>query len=447
LPRTVPLGPPRHEGRNDALKAQVAACMAKGKGLDDMIKEVMDYDQRVHTVPLFSDPSENRNPDAYTNAVRFVTSIMGSINTRRQAQGLPAEIPGSSQDEPVAMGFLSLSEIRSSLKGAQYLVKPYLERETTAVMFGESGTYKSFICLDIGLSIAYGIPYHGHRTHKSPVFYVCGEGSGGIARRIEAWMLAHPKQAEDSAPFYVSKVPACLIEDGNAAGIAAAIQQQEPGINPGLIIMDTLSTNIGDGDESSNPDVAKLMNNVNVHLRDVFGCCVLIVHHVGHGDKDRERGAYALRGNADARIQVKPDGDHKCSMHSLKVKDGPEFDPVAFSARVVTIPGIFDSEGEAVASLVLDRSEYVEPERSTDGRQASQALVILRDMFTERRNNLSQRGDDPAGARVEDSCWYAELERLEIIKPGASRQAKNNLKRKLKDQGMIDWNGRDLVLL
>lgn len=352
----------------------------------------------------------------------------------------------SSSGEPPGMQFLSLLEIRNGLKGAQYLIKPFLERETTAVLFGESGTYKSFICLDIGLCIAHGIPYHGHRTHQGPVFYICGEGSGGIARRIEAWTLAHPEVAGDDAPFYVSKVAGRLIDDGNAACIAESIRQQAPGCTPSLIIIDTLSTNIGNGDESSNPDVAKLMNNVNANLRDSFGSCVLIVHHVGHSDKDRERGAYALRGNADARIQVKHDGDYRCSIHSLKVKDGPEFDPVAFSARVVSIPGLFDSEGEVVASLVLDRDEYVDPVKVCTDQQ-HQAFEALKSMFLERRKNLEDRGEDISLARVEINDWYTYLEEHEIIKSGASRQAKNKLKTALKKEGLIDSSGRDLILL
>jgi len=355
------------------------------------------------------------------------------------------QVTGSS-GELQGMQFLSLAEIRAGLRGAQYLIKPFFEREATTVLFGESGTYKSFICIDIGLSVAYGIPYHGKRAHKGPVFYVCGEGSGGISRRIEAWMLRHPGLPA-TAPFYVSKVPGQLIEEGNAAGIAEAIRQQEPDISPALIIVDTLSTNIGNGDESSNTDIARLMNNVNIHLRDAFGSCVLIVHHVGHGDKDRERGAYALRGNADCRILVKPAGERRCSMHSLKVKDAPEFDPVMFSANIVTIPGIFDSEGETVTSIVLQQEEYMEQDTAVEGRQAAQALEVLRNMFAERRENIAARGGDPDDARVEDISWFEQLEKLKIIKSGASRQAKHKIKNSLKAQGKIDWTGRNLRIV
>lgn len=134
------------------------------------------------------------------------------------------------------------------------------------------------------------------------------------------------------------------------------------------MIIDTVSTNFGPGDESKNTDVAALLSNVNVNVNvnvgGRFHCAVIISHHVGHGDKDRERGAYAIRGNADARVLVQRTGDELgTALHCLKVKDGQEWAPIAFKGRVITIPGITDSEGEAATSLCLERVEYVPPAR------------------------------------------------------------------------------------
>ncbi|MCP4337656.1 MAG: hypothetical protein GY799_01925, partial [Desulfobulbaceae bacterium] len=48
------------------------------------------------------------------------------------------------EDEGTGFELLTLAEIRSNLRGPQYLIKPFLEKETLCVMFGESGAYKSF---------------------------------------------------------------------------------------------------------------------------------------------------------------------------------------------------------------------------------------------------------------------------------------------------------------
>ena len=323
--------------------------------------------------------------------------------------------------EPQGFQFIGLDAIRKALKGADYLVKPFLERDTTVVFFGESGIYKSFVALDLGLCIAHGIPYHDHPTHQGAVFYLCGEGKGGIARRVEAWLI-ESKQTHKPAPFYVSELPAQLIEDGNAKAVAAAIQQSvsAAGKEPTFIIIDTLSTNIGNGDESNNADIARLLVNVNTHIRERFKACVMFVHHVGHGDKDRERGAYALRGNADARILVKPYKDG-CSLHSMKNKDGAAFQPIAFEPSTVIIPGIKDSEGELVTSLVMEPVDYIEPTKEAAlPQQKAQALAVLKDI-----------------APASPNDWKDKLIALRVIKGKSTKQIFYRLKKALLDAELI----------
>jgi hypothetical protein len=73
-----------------------------------------------------------------------------------------------------------------------WLLRGYLEAETLACLFGESGTMKSFLALDMGLCIASGLPWHGRDVPLAgPVVYVAGEGFRGLSRRIKAWLVAH----------------------------------------------------------------------------------------------------------------------------------------------------------------------------------------------------------------------------------------------------------------
>ncbi len=332
---------------------------------------------------------------------------------------------------------LGLNQIRDNLSGPQYLIKPFLEKSSLCVMFGESGAYKSFVALDLALCIAFGVDYHDHNAHQGSVVYICGEGSGGIARRIESWLIDH-KLTDKEAPFYLSTVPAELFSIGNAEEIAEVISQSCK--DPALIIIDTLSTNMGEGDESSNPDVATLMKNVNLSFRDRFNSGVMIVHHVGHGSNDRERGAYAIRANADSRILIKKEQDHSCSIHCKKMKDGPEFLPVAFNTQVVTIPDLYDSEGETVTSLVMKISEYVES--AADGgltKKQKQALATLEFMYADAAKNLDAAGRDPEQAKIPTKDWLDRLQAQKIV--GVSKSLRSRIKRELLDNKRIREEG------
>jgi len=374
-----------------------------------MMTEFIDVDLPVDE--RGNDPNDFRWHEDYVN------SLLGNERRRKQ--------------DANTFELIRLDALIKNVTGTNYLIKPYLEKDCVGTIFGDSDTYKSFIVLDIGLHLSSGIDYHGHKVHQCPVVYIAGEGHGGIGRRCLAWMNKHGLKP-DETPFYASKVPAQLIEEGNTRKIAEIIKRICP-VNPGMIIIDTLSTNIGNGDESDNKDMSVLLNNVNVHIRTPTGACVGIVAHVGHGDKERERGAYCIRGNVDFRIIVKRDGlpqERRCSMFSLKTKDGPLFPPASFKAEIITLPGVVDSEGEESTSLALESIEYVpQKDRKSLPEKTEQCLVVLQDLYQSATDNLADRGYDPMGAKVQSKDWQAECIRRKVIKGNTSASKKTQFQR------------------
>ena len=312
------------------------------------------------------------------------------------------EAPVEQKNDELKNRLLSFDEVMARLAGTDYLVKPLLCTKSVGTLFGDSGTMKSFVAIDLGLSIAVGKEFHGFNTRQGAVVYVCGEGVSGIPKRLKAWCIAHEIDHTD-IPFFVTKLPIALVDKMDAAAIADDIEKTCK--NPALIIVDTLSANFGEGDESSNADMSKLLTNVSIYFREM-GSCVLFVHHVGHGDKGRERGAYALRANVDFRIQVeKLTETSPITLRSLKVKDGPIFDPVAFKAKVIPIPSLFDSEGVQETSVVLELDEYEEIPNTPIRGNYGVALSILKADCTSRRKELDKRGSN-ALAWVPFESWY-----------------------------------------
>lgn len=367
-------------------------------------------------------------------------------NDFRWHEGYIEQLVGREQPDVPSSGLVRADELIKNVTGTQYLIKPYLETDCVGTIFGDSDTYKSFLMLDIGLHLATGTDYHGHHVHQCPVVYIAGEGHGGIGRRVLAWSVKRGINL-DNQPFYITKIPAQLIEAGNAQEIARIIKEVCPE-TPGMIVIDTLSTNIGEGDESSNSDMAVLLNNVNEYIRKPTGACIPIVAHVGHGDKNRERGAYALRGNVEFRINVQREGalsDRRCTLYSIKVKDGEIFPPAAFQAEQIDLPDVFDSEGEQATSLVMKAIEYVAPKTEKQlPEKTEQCLVVLRDLFQQATTNLETSGYSPDGARVESNTWRDECLRRKLItgRTKASKTAQfRRIKKDLKDNSLIDVDG------
>ncbi len=336
---------------------------------------------------------------------------------------------------PNSIGFKPLSELMSNIIGPQFLVKPYFERDSVSVMFGDSGTLKSFVAIDLALCVAHGIDYHGKPVTQGAVFFLCGEGHGGISKRVAAWKKKHGIEDVD-APFFVSEIPAQILNDGNAEAIRYEIEKicHEIGQDPVLIVIDTLSTNFGKGDESLNPDIAEFLSKVVAEFRLPFKALILIIHHVGHSSKDRERGAYALRGNADSRILIEKLPNVGCSMKCKKMKETSDFDPVSFRYTQHILPGVFDSEGEQVTSLTLEMIPYEGgAEQKEISKRKSQAIAVLKEMSSANFDKGLRNG-------VTTTDWYKKLELLEIVT--SHRNSKYKLKKNLLDDNLIRIEGK-----
>ncbi|RNI20619.1 AAA family ATPase [Paracoccus pantotrophus] len=73
---------------------------------------------------------------------------------------------------------------------------------------------------------------------------------------------------------------------------------------PILVVLDTLARNFGGGDENSTKDMSAFIAAADSLKADHADCAVLIVHHSGHAEKQRARGAMALKGALDVEYRL-----------------------------------------------------------------------------------------------------------------------------------------------
>lgn len=343
----------------------------------------------------FAVTSEKPRDRSEIDALAVVVDDRPSLDERAESKLRPTSL------------FHSCRELRAALRGADYLIEGYAERDSFAIMFGDSDTYKSLIAFDIGMHVATGRDWYGHRVKQGPVIIIAGEGHSGVGRRLSAWMITHG--VTDDPPVYVPERAFALNDKDEAIRVADEILRlsEEIGAKPAMIIIDTLARNM-DGDENSSQDVGRFIAEVTRYLGHGFGAFVLVIHHVGHGDKERERGSYALRGAADARYVVKRDGDLSATIETLKIKDGPLPDPLRIKLQVVDL-GITDNFGNPQSSLaVTSVSTAAVAPRKTGGKIAKalspdrRAVLTAIQSVVSRSGRLVQQEGVPANLRVTD---------------------------------------------
>lgn len=195
-----------------------------------------------------------------------------------------------------------------SLPEPEWLLEGHIHQCEVGVIYGQANVGKSFVALDWALSVATGTPWLGRfATKQGPVLYLCAEGAWGLRHRVQAWLTAH---GQTKAPVYFQTRAIPLLEAETVHELIAAIDDfrvnecYEPGFNPALIVVDTLSQYLMGGDEIG-PDMAQFVANVRT-LSQERVTAALIVHHTNKGG-EQERGHTALRGNVDVMFKLHQD--------------------------------------------------------------------------------------------------------------------------------------------
>lgn len=324
---------------------------------------------------------------------------------QRNAFHVEPEEPREPKGRPV-FGFRLALEVLANMKPADWLVRDILERDSVALIFGDPGTYKSFVALSFSVCCAAGIPWHGIKTQQGPVLYIAGEGLNGLARRLRALSIELDVDL-GGLPLGISNGPTALTNEVSVAELEAAVAVfAEQYGNPVLIVVDTLARNFGPGNENDTHDMNAAVDACT-RLRLRTGATVLLVHHTGHSDKERARGSGSMRGALDAEYRLQRNVDGTMLFQSTKMKDDAEPAPIGFRLHSVPL-GFDDDEGRPVTSAVLRLDETATtPRRKIGGKNQTLALSVLRKLRAEHQQRLLTPGLDPSTAQVSLDDWRA----------------------------------------
>jgi hypothetical protein len=296
--------------------------------------------------------------------------------------------------EPQAL-LLNLEQLRDAHQAIRWAVKHILPADSIGVMFGGSGTFKSFVALDLGLHLAHGLPWMGRKTTRGAVIYIAAEGGAGLWKRIEAW---HKKRKlnHGSIPFYVVTVPLDLLHDAERVVEAA----KAVGIEPALVVVDTMAQTFG-GEENSATEVSGYLRALGQQFRATWRAAVLVLHHSGHQATERPRGSSAIRANVDFMFGVfREEKEMLARMECHKQKDGEAFAEVSFGLDSVQLG--FDEDGDKVSSLVASHIAGDEELKARKQEEAAHGRGS-RDVVAHR---LAQPGMDVEAWR---KAFYASL--------------------------------------
>jgi len=265
----------------------------------------------------------------------------------------------------------------NEIRMPRWRIENFFEEDTVGLIFGDYGSYKSFIALDAALHIATGKDWHGNKVNKGAVFLIEGEGNASLARRGRAWKEYHGLTHMENN-IYRTKAAVPILQKDEIVKVyheAKAICQSRQQ-HPGLVVIDTLARNFGVGDENSNTDMSRFIANIDI-LKRVFRCPILIIHHSSKSNKNNARGASALEGACDFIYRVEKPVERQAVMTCMKMKDAPIMPDMYFEAEQIHFPSM---EGPETNSLVMVPTEkQIEVTEPLKGKQL-QIMNLVREL-------------------------------------------------------------------
>ncbi len=274
-----------------------------------------------------------------------------------------------------------------------WLIEEFLPVQSLAILYGPPKCGKTFVALDAGLALATGRPCQGHPTEPVDVVYIVGEGLRGFRTRFEAWTHHHSVDV-GRVRFWVHREAVNLLNEREVQAFTQRLE--EAGVQPGLIVVDTLSRCLPGGDENSAQHMSTAVRHLDGFRNHWPDVTTLILHHTGKNTERGMRGSSALWGAADAGIKVSKSEPGLITVRVDDFKDAePPDHPVHYElidgpVAVVTAHRIntdrpSDELLERISSALTD-----EPDQS--GTQLRDHLKIRREKLDEGTRWLQENG-------------------------------------------------------
>lgn len=260
------------------------------------------------------------------------------------------------------------------------LIDGLLGKGMLSVIYGPPRNGKSFIALDMAMSVATGQPWFGRPVLPGPVLYATCEGLDGVPKRVQA--AAENKVGPGIRPP-VAFFPHPLDVPDNWDELVTLTKQvgQYYGQPPVMVVIDTLYHYFGDGDENSSKDM-RIFTKALGQYREAFpDLHVMLIHHSGKAADKGMRGSTALPGAIDTTLRVtRVDDATNGDLYVEKQKDGRDAYSIPFKLAEVEVVR-FDGEEQVHSStcIVEQNTDGKPPKLPASQQRAAVALLQLDD--------------------------------------------------------------------
>lgn len=277
----------------------------------------------------------------------------------------------------------------------KWIIPKVLPEGGTAVIVGETGSFKSFLAQMLALGIASGVDTWGQPVDAGVTIYAALEGLSGVkGDRRRAWKLHHGVEAVPN--FYAG--PAPIMSD---AAACQAFRAEAAKLKPRLIVIETVSKLMAGLNEDKASDMVMVTAFMD-KLVEECGATVIAIHHKSDKTGAADiRGSSALKAGVDTVLEVSRQGKGMVAIvTSTKQKDDADGQSWAFRGRIAgpslvfeacDIPAVCGDDRRHLVRAVLEVVSWVETQALAEELEKRDPHTdwakVLRDATNDKRRN------------------------------------------------------------
>lgn len=302
----------------------------------------------------------------------------------------------------------------------EWVIDGLIQRGCLYAMTAVTNHGKTAIGLLMAMSIAVGRRFAERETVQGAVLILCGENPDGFRTRMHATMASMNLERGD-----VAKIVYVLPQ---AVPLASAVEQilaegRALGVEFALVMIDT-SVSFFSGDDENDNLQARANAWHQRALTELPGHPAVIAanHPVANADKDSlvPRGGGAYLNEVDSNLTVWADGE-SATLHWVRKKRGPDFDPIPFEYHGKTI----EEHGRKVPTVYAAHITEAR-EREIARARAEQEDQLLRAMLRQPEGNYvdwaNACGLNGAGGKSQVSRVMRQLQKDGLVKDHRRRK-------------------------
>ncbi|MFN7982943.1 MAG: AAA family ATPase [Vicinamibacterales bacterium] len=274
------------------------------------------------------------------------------------------DIPFASNAAPEGWRIIDDAQLMN-VPDPTFLVDGMIPDRGLSVLYGPSGTAKTTMVAGLQVALAAGHGWLGHAIQRHGAsIYVAAEDLQGFKTRVRAAKAAIGFRLD--APIGVYTFPDVFdLRDNDQVRRFVRFVKDAEIDDLRLVVLDTFAASTPGASENSSEDMTQSVTAAQL-IRSELDVAVILVHH-SNAAGTRERGHSALRGSADAMLQVSP-VDDLIHLECSKLRNGAPFERL--SLKLTPVP--------SVGGCVVRLASEVLPRTGLSTAQ-EKVLQVLRD--------------------------------------------------------------------